>query len=287
MNQAQHQQLKEAIKKIIRNEMHYKNNVGIAELMKFYDVATPKVAEFVRNLLDSTNPEDIKNGWKIVKHVLQNPHHEMNEDLKSMAAAGLIGLSALLPNTGQADTKQVAHAPIKHSTVSKTPAVDIFKDSIETIIKSYENSKSNPAGGYNKSEAKWYPHKSIEGGSDTIAYGHKVVSGEDFSDGITDGEALSLLKKDISNKESLSTRKISTYNTLPQYVKSGIINALYRGDLGPKTIGLMNSGEWDKVSGEYLNHSNYKSGKYPKIKERMKMNADAFDKYALELKSKK
>jgi hypothetical protein len=43
----------------------------------------------------------------------------------------------------------------------------------------------------------WFPHKSFEGGSDTIAYGHKIQSGEDFSAGITDAQAEELLKKDI------------------------------------------------------------------------------------------
>ena len=94
------------------------------------------------------------------------------------------------------------------------------------------------------------------------------------------------MKKDISAKESFAKRKIENYDKLPQYVKNGIINALYRGDLGPKTLKLMNMGQWDGVAKEYLNHPNYTSGKYPKIKERMKMNADAFEKYAAELRGK-
>ena len=43
----------------------------------------------------------------------------------------------------------------------------------------------------------WSPHKSPEGGADTIAYGHKIQKGEDFSEGITDMEAERLLAKDI------------------------------------------------------------------------------------------
>lgn len=45
---------------------------------------------------------------------------------------------------------------------------------------------------------KWYPHKSFEGGSDTIAYGHKIQPGENFSGGITQEQALELLKKDLA-----------------------------------------------------------------------------------------
>lgn len=42
----------------------------------------------------------------------------------------------------------------------------------------------------------WKPHHSVEGGSDTIAYGHKLKKGEDFSKGITEAEATELLLKD-------------------------------------------------------------------------------------------
>ena len=44
---------------------------------------------------------------------------------------------------------------------------------------------------------KWYPHKSVEGGTDTIAYGHKLQPGEDFRMGLTQQQAMELLKKDI------------------------------------------------------------------------------------------
>jgi hypothetical protein len=41
---------------------------------------------------------------------------------------------------------------------------------------------------------KWYPHESAEGGSKTIAYGHKLARNEThrFNGGITDHEAVKL-----------------------------------------------------------------------------------------------
>ena len=45
---------------------------------------------------------------------------------------------------------------------------------------------------------RWYPHKSAEGGKKTIAYGHKITSGEDYSKGITESEAQALLLKDLN-----------------------------------------------------------------------------------------
>jgi hypothetical protein len=49
--------------------------------------------------------------------------------------------------------------------------------------------------------------------------------------------------------------------------------------LGPKTIGLINSGKWDSVAKEYLDHKNAKSGP-EQIKRRMNTNAMAFAQFA-------
>lgn len=264
--------------------MIYKGNVGIVELMDFYKKADKSLVTKVDELFATGEP---KAAWRIVLQFLNKPINEedMNEfNWKAAAAAGLLGLSTLATGAAQKHNAVTTHKPAMTHAVKST--VDIFKDSIDTILKHYENSTNNPVGGFDKSVGKWFPHKSIEGGTDTIAYGHKIVSGENFSNGLTDSEATQLLKKDISAKESFAKRKIENYDKLPQYVKNGIINALYRGDLGPKTLKLMNMGQWDGVAKEYLNHPNYTSGKYPKIKERMKMNADAFEKYAAELRGK-
>lgn len=47
-------------------------------------------------------------------------------------------------------------------------------------------------------KGRWYPHKSAEGGAKTIAYGHKLIAGEDFSKGLTDEQATKLLLKDLN-----------------------------------------------------------------------------------------
>ena len=54
--------------------------------------------------------------------------------------------------------------------------------------------------GYDKEKNLWFPHVSVEKEKTprgTIAYGHKVKKGEDFSKGITEEEALKLLDQDI------------------------------------------------------------------------------------------
>ena len=67
-----------------------------------------------------------------------------------------------------------------------------FSLSFISFIKNLENN-----GRYGFKNGKWYPHVSPEGGLPTIAYGHKLKPGEDYSQGITDREADKLLEHDL------------------------------------------------------------------------------------------
>ncbi|VDI76518.1 Hypothetical predicted protein [Mytilus galloprovincialis] len=72
----------------------------------------------------------------------------------------------------------------------------------------------------------------------------------------------------------------NVFDKLPANVKTAVVNAQYRGDLGPKTIGYMKNGEWNKVSTEYLNHNGNKNASKNKmngIVQRMNWNAKQFD----------
>jgi GH24 family phage-related lysozyme (muramidase) len=269
----QRQQLKLEIKNILK-EVFYNKMVGIHELVLFYHSADEILINKVDALFKHGNNED---AWELVKKFLIDTNQviHLKENWKSVAAAGLVGISSLLPTTAKANP--ASHKPAIAQTANS---------SIVDTIKKYENDKFNPKGGWNKSENRWYPMNSLEGGSKTIAYGHKIVSGENFDKGLTDSEALQLLKKDIALKASFAKKKMTEFEKFPSYVKSAIINALFRGDMGPKTVELINKREWNKVAPEYLNHTNYKNGKYKQIVDRMKSNADAFSRYAVELKSR-
>ena len=147
-------------------------------------------------------------------------------------------------------------------------------DEVSKIVKKFENSQSNPHGGFDKISKKWYPHHSIEGGSKTIAYGHKILSGENFDNGITELEATNLLNKDIAEKTRLAKSKIQNFESLPISAKIAIINSFYRGDIGPKTISLINKNDLLSASKEYLNHSEYRHTSNSGIKKRMELNAE-------------
>ena len=124
----------------------------------------------------------------------------------------------------------------------------------------------------------------------TIGYGTTKSIFPELKPGlkISEKQADALLSRGIETIENDVKRKLPQYDSYPRYVRMAIMNASYRGDLGPATIKLMNQNAWDKVSREYLNHENYtEPGALPGVVKRMKSNADVFDRYAKERLTKK
>ena len=67
--------------------------------------------------------------------------------------------------------------PVPESVRRRNNAV---RDINDRLIEQ-ENSKTNPKGGWNEAEKKWYPHDSAEGGAKTIAYGVKLSNGSKWA----------------------------------------------------------------------------------------------------------
>ncbi len=71
--------------------------------------------------------------------------------------------------------------------------------------------------------------------------------------------------------------KVKTFAQHPEGVQSAIISAVYRGDLGPKTVKLLDNKEYEAAAEEYLNHDEYKKRKKKNPKDgvvkRMEANA--------------
>lgn len=101
---------KETNRDIMTTEMTYKGNVGIAELMAFYNKADVKLISAVEKLLKSGNE---KIAWKIIIHFLKKSKNDVNETWKGAAAAGMLGLASLLPAAAgtSTDTKSAITAP--------------------------------------------------------------------------------------------------------------------------------------------------------------------------------
>lgn len=94
--------------------------------------------------------------------------------------------------------------------VASTFAVSSFADLYSPeFIRYIKNTENGIKKGWNSKESKWYPHKSFEGGTDTIAYGHKLKKGEDFSSGITEKQAIELLYSDL-NQASREAKRLIT-----------------------------------------------------------------------------
>ena len=229
---------------------------------------------------------------------------ELEEGWRDWVAAGAIGLGALAGGDNlQAAASKVAGKPaithhVKKTTVSKdqkaskedqtalrSSEVKLLGASTADYIANWEGKKNtvykDSAGKPTIGIGHYLTNttqdrelfKKLFG--DTVNY-DKILKGTQSLD---DTQIKTLFNVDVKIKEKSAKEKISGFTSLPQYVKNAILSGLYRGDLGPKTIGHINSGNWDKASIEYLNHQNAKSGP-DQIQRRMKTGALAFAHHA-------
>ena len=90
------------------------------------------------------------------------------------------------------------------SQVAKVAQTQMQKSNSILTEEAYLEQLKKMENGIQKGYAngKWTPHASVEGGSPTIAYGHKLKPGEDYSAGITDEQAHKLLMQDYSKKKA-------------------------------------------------------------------------------------
>jgi GH24 family phage-related lysozyme (muramidase) len=132
--------------------------------------------------------------------------NDIEEGWKDWLAAGAIGLGAM---SGKVDASKIKPTDQSAITQSVQKSVGSFMD----YIKKVENQGKV---GYNAEKKLWFPHKSFEGGSDTIGYGHKIQKGEDFSKGITDVQAESLLKTDLTKAKQQVYKEIGGVKLTPQ-----------------------------------------------------------------------
>jgi hypothetical protein len=110
---------------------------------------------------------------------------------------------------------------------------DLDPKSLKKYLKDLKKLENSVKAGYKK--GKWYPHASFEGGSDTIAYGHKLMPGEDYSRGISEEKADALQKKDVLEKQKVAESFVDkkygpgTYDSLPQNSQMLLLDYTYNG----------------------------------------------------------
>jgi GH24 family phage-related lysozyme (muramidase) len=196
-------------------ELNYEGGVGIHELMMFYSTANPEQIKNMDSCLNTNDINCVKNLIKSVTGMSMSKINEcffqkniqfyrdismakkLEESWKNLAAAGAIGLGVLSNNP------TLAAQPVVKPAITKQ--ADSFDQSFIDYIKTVENAEKL---GYDKQKKLWFPHKSFEGGSDTIGYGHKIQSDEDFSKGITDEQVNALLKKDLEKAKAQVYKEI-------------------------------------------------------------------------------
>lgn len=282
------------------NELDYEGAVGIHELMNFYSKANP---EEVRNMDICLHKQNISCVKELVKKVTGMTMVNINESCfdniqlyrdiavakqleegwKDWVAAGAIGLGALTGSPALAAKQAVKPAITKAAT--KGSETSLLNKKTSDYIGQWEGRRNTM---YLDTEKK-----------PTIGIGHYLTNTQQDRDlfkalfgnsvkyddvlkgkqKLTDDQIEKLFNVDVKVKEKLASNKINNFTSLPQYVKNAIINAFYRGDMGPKTIKLMNSGNWGAAAKEYLNHQNARSGP-DQIQRRMKTNALAFAQFA-------
>lgn len=94
----------------------------------------------------------------------------------------------------------------------------------------------------------------------TIGYGHY---GPDVKPGqtITEEEALNLLDKDIDEKTEVAKRTFSNFDQMSPELKVLVTSEVFRGSLtnanSPRTVSLINEGNFDQAADEYVNNEEY------------------------------
>jgi len=299
------------------NELDYEGSVGMHELINFYSKANPEEVKNMDFCIEKKNIPCVKELVKKVTGMtmvnineccfdnLQLYHDivaskRLEEGWKDLVAAGAIGLSAL-SNSPALAAKQDAKPAITQQATKPQSAVK------SAITQQDTNPQSSEASLLNKKTSDYIgqwegKRKSVYLDTEnkpTIGIGHYLTNTQQDRDlfkslfgnsvnydavlkgkqKLTDDQIERLFNVDVKVKERLANNKINNFSSLPQYVKNAIINAFYRGDIGPKTIKLMNVGNWNMVAKEYLNHQNARSGP-DQIQRRMKTNALAFTQYA-------
>lgn len=208
------------------------------------------------------------------------------QNVPRLASVGGLAAALAFGNTANAkSTKTVNVSNVKQSTAAapqstkpETKSPNISTGSMFDYIsqweglrtKVYKDHAGNPTIGIghylDDSETDRNIIKTLFGGK--INYDDLLIGKQS----LTKDQVEKLFSVDVKVKEKLAAKRIPDYNRFDQNTKNAIVNALYRGDLGPKTIKLINAKDWKAAAIEYLNHPNAKTGP-EQIKRRMKTNA--------------
>jgi GH24 family phage-related lysozyme (muramidase) len=137
-------------------------------------------------------------------------------------------------------------------------ATDLDPTTMAKYLVELKNQENANKKGYKNN--KWYPHSSVEGGADTIAYGHKLTPADArYYQGITMQQAEALQQQDVlSNQakaESIVDKKYGkgTFDSLPQDAQMLLVDYQYNVGLNkfPSFVEATVKGDKAKMIKEY------------------------------------
>ena len=148
------------------------------------------------------------------------------------------------------------------------PSLDPVADAARRIME-VENSKTNLRGGWNAITKRWYPHRSHEGGADTIAYGIKLSNGSPeaalaLKQGyLTDEQAVSavdsLVRKHYDAAKKVYDKRYGEgeWDKLSDKSQSILVDYSYNPGLAkfPKLMEGFHSGNMDMIRDNYKRYS--------------------------------
>lgn len=214
--------------------------------------------------------------------IIKVPANQSPSQFADMRAKSIIGSM----ETGDTDLQVALTGEANEDQVE----LDERTIKLQSYLKEKENSYTNPNGGWNEEKGLWFPHRSPEGGTDTIAWGHKITEAEEkagtFKNGLTAEQAEALFQKDYRDHYDEISKEVPAFEAYPDYLKEKIISETYRGlFLGsPDTIELMNEGKYGDAAIEYTRGvDEYKGTKGQGVVDRMDELIDALKQYEIDI----
>jgi hypothetical protein len=143
---------------------------------------------------------------------------------------------------------------------------DLDPEHMKRYLADLRMQENNIRKGYRN--GMWYPHASVEGGADTIAYGHKLTPNDSaLRRGITEDQALKLQEQDVLKNQALAKKQVDkkygtgTFDNLPQDSQMLLVDYQYNlGTLSefPKFVKGVVEGNKEQMLAQ---HTRYGAGK--------------------------
>ena len=173
----------------------------------------------------------------------------MEEGLRSSIAGAALGAATLLsPIDAIGDQQPARTSSVQSQSIYDTIVSDLIRHEGD---ESYQKAKGMFKNG------KFFTYVDTRG-HDTIGYGHKILPGEDFSQGITKQEARDILSRDMRSAWNGAHRLMSKHGVVPyNEVRRAIVNMVFQmGERGvskfPSMWKALSNRDYDTAADEIL-----------------------------------